>query len=188
MEITKQTKFILAIALQIVIIFAIIIFKVSVLTGGTEVLLKIEPVDPRDPLRGDYVTFQYNISNLDSYTYISDKEQIKNGDTVYVILYKSGKYWIAQKAQKTKPTSEKQIFIKGKVASGGLESQAEFLSQQRLGGSRLQLIYGIEEYYIPEGEGRGFSFFNKEAAAKVSIDENGNAVLKQIYIDNKLWP
>jgi len=186
MEMTKQTKFILAIAVQILIIFAIIIFKVVVLTGGTEVILKIEPVDPRDPLRGDYATFRYNISNFDSYLF--GNEQVRNGDTVYVILREGKKYWTAQKAQKTKPTADNQIFIKGKVASGGLESQAEFFPQQRFSRSRIHIVYGIEEYYIPEGKGRGFSFWNKEAVAKVSVDENGNAVLKQIYVDNKPWP
>lgn len=183
---TKQTKFILAITLQILIIFGIVIFKIAVLTGGTEVLLKIEPVDPRDPFRGDYATFQYNISNLDSYLF--GNKRIRNGDTVYVILRQSGKYWIAQKAQKTKPTADNQIFIKGKVASGGLESHGEFFPQQRFNRSRIHIVYGIEEYYIPEGRGRGFSFWNKEAIAKVSVDENGNAVLKQIYVDSQPWP
>jgi len=186
MEMTKQTKFILAIALQILIIFSIVIFKMAVLTGGTEILLKIEPIDPRDPLRGDYATFQYSISNLDSYLF--GNEQVRNGDTVYVVLRQSGKYWTAQKAQKTKPATDNQIFIKGKVASGGLESQAELLPQQRFSRSRIHIVYGIEEYYIPEGKGRGFSFWNKEAIAKVSVDENGNVVLKQIYVDDKPWP
>ena len=114
----KQTKFILAIALQAIIIFAIVIFKMSVLTGGTDVLLKIAPVDPRDMLRGDYATFQYsNVSNLDSY--ISDGQPIRNGDTVYVVLRQSGKYWMARNVQKTKPLSG-DIALKGKVASGGM--------------------------------------------------------------------
>jgi len=186
MEITKQTKFILAIVLQILIIFGIIIFKMIVLTGGTEVLLKIEPVDPRDPFRGDYVTFRYDISNLDFYLF--SNKQIKNGDTVYVILQKDKKYWTAQTVQKTKPTAENQIFIKGKVVSGGSMSQAETFSHQRFSRPDLHVIYGIEEYYIPEGKARGFSFWNKEVVAKVSVDENGNAVLKQIYVDNKVWP
>jgi len=186
MEMTKQTKFILAILLQIFIIFAIVIFKVSVLTGGTEVLLKIQPVDPRDWLRGDYATFQYNISYIDSYLF--GNEKIRNGDTVYVILQKDKKYWIAQKVQKTKPTGKNQIFIKGKVVSGGLESQAKFFSHQRFRRSRIHVIYGIEEYYIPEGKARGFSFWNKKAIAKVSIDKDGNAVLKRIYVGNKPWP
>jgi uncharacterized membrane-anchored protein len=186
MKTTKQTKFILAIALQILIIFGIVIFKMAVLTSGTEILLKIEPVDPTDWLRGDYVTFQYKISNLDSYLF--SNEQIKNGDTVYVILHQSRKYWTAQKVQKTKPSTDDQIFIKGKVANGGLESQADLFPQQRFSNSRIYIVYGIEEYYIPEGKGREFSFLDKESFAKVSVDENGNAVLKQIYVDNKSWP
>ncbi len=183
---TKQTKFILAIALQVVIVFAIIIFKVSILSGGTDILLRIEPVDPRDMLRGDYATFQYsNISNLDSY--ISGGQQIRNGDTVYVVLRQSGKYWMAQNVQKTKPISG-EIALKGKVASGGIETQSDILSNQRFGGSRIHIVYGIEEYFIPEGKGQGFSFFNKEAAARVVVDESGNAVLKQIFVDDKPWP
>ena len=182
---TKQTKFILAIALQVVIVFAIIIFKLSVLTGGTDVLLKIAPVDPRDLLRGDYATFQYDISNFDSY-YVSE-QQIKNGDTVYVVLRQSGKYWIAQSVQKNKPTGS-ELFIRGKVESGGLESQIDPLVYQRFGGSRFHVVYGVEQYFIPEGKGRNFSFWNKEAAARVAVDDNGNAALKQIYVDDKPWP
>ncbi|MFA4872064.1 MAG: GDYXXLXY domain-containing protein [Patescibacteria group bacterium] len=183
---TKQTKFILAIALQVVIVFAIIIFKVSVLSGGTDILLRIEPVDPRDMLRGDYATFQYSdISNLDSY--ISGGQQIRNGDTVYVVLRQGGQYWTAQNVQKTKPFNG-EIALKGKVASGGIETQSDVFQNQRFGGSRIHVVYGIEEYFIPEGKGQGFSFFNKEAAARVVVDENGNAVLKQIYVDDEPWP
>lgn len=172
---TKQAKFILAIALQAIIILAIIIFKMSVLTGGTDVLLKIAPVDPRDMLRGDYATFQYDISNLDSY--ISGGQQIRNGDTIYVVLRQIGKYYFAQNVQKTKPT-DGGIFIKGTVSSGGVET----------GNSRTHVVYGVEDYFIPEGKGQGFSFWNKEAAARVVVDENGNAVLKQLYVDDKPWP
>lgn len=186
MIMTKLTKFILAITTQIVIIFALIIFKVSVLTGGTDVFLRIQPVDPTSPFRGDYATFQYDISNLGSYLF--DGLQIRNGDTVYVVLGQSGKYWIAQSVQKNMTTGSNQIFIKGKVASGGLESQSDLFPSQRFGGSRIHVVYGIEEYFIPEGKGRNISFWNKEAAARVAVDENGNTVLKQIYVGGKPWP
>ncbi|MBI5149568.1 MAG: GDYXXLXY domain-containing protein [Candidatus Omnitrophica bacterium] len=182
---TKQTKFILAIALQVVIIFAIIIFKLSVLAGGTDVLLKIAPVDPRDLLRGDYVTFQYDISSIDSH--YANRQQIRNGDAVYVVLRQTGKYWMVQGVQKNQPTGS-ELFIKGKVESGGLESQTDPFSYQRFGDSRIHVIYGVEQYFIPEGEGRNFSFWNKEAAARVAVDDNGNAALKQIYVNDKPWP
>jgi len=181
----KQTKFILAIALQVVVIFAIVIFKLSILTGGTDVLLRIAPVDPRDLLRGDYATFQYDISNVDSY--YANNQQIRNGDTVYVTLRQSGKYWTMQSVQKTKPTGS-DLFIKGTVESGGMESQTDPFSYQRFGGSRLHIVYGIEQYFIPEGKGQNFSFWNKEAAARVAVDDNGNPALKQIFVDDKPWP
>lgn len=189
---TKQTKFILAIALQVAIILTIIIFKLSVLIDGTEVLLRIMPVDPRDLLRGDYVTFQYDISNLD-YFY-NNGQEIKNGDTVYVVLRQNGKYWIAQNVQKTKPTGDK-LFIKGKVERVDFENQfdpfyiSSSLMYQNFSNFRIHVIYGIEQYFIPEGKGRNFNFRNnKEIAALVAIDDNGNAVLKKIYIDDKPWP
>jgi uncharacterized membrane-anchored protein len=176
---TKQTKFIIAIAIQLVIIFSIIIFKMAVLTGGTEVLLRIKPVDPRDPFRGDHLTFSYEISNLDSHLF--NYAPIRDGDTVYVPLKQhvpfgqQGKYWTAVfGVQKTKPIGEGEIFIRGKISN--------------VYGNRIHIIYGIEDYFIPEGAGQNFTFRNQEVAAKVSIDRNGNAVLKQIYVDDKPWP
>lgn len=182
----KQTKFILAIALQIVIIFTIIIFKLAILSGGTDVLLRIQPVDPHDVLRGDYITFKYSsISDINSYMY--DGKQIKDGDSVYVILRKDGEYWTAVNIQETRP-SDSNVYIKGKVVSGGIQNNPGIYQGQQFGNSNLHVVYGIEQYFIPEGKGRGFSFWNKKAAAMVVIDKNGNSVIKQIYVNEKPWP
>ena len=170
---TKQTKFIIAVAVQLIIIFSIIIFKIAVLTGGTEILLRIEPVDPRDPLRGDHLTFSYKISNLRSYLF--NYSPIREGDTVYVPLKRRGKYWTAVfGVQKTKPIDEEKVFLRGKIS--------------RVYGKRIHIIYGIEDYFIPEGTGQNFTFWRQEVAARVSVDQNGNAVLKQIYVNGKPWP
>lgn len=182
---TKQGKFLVAVSLQVAIIFAIIIFKLAVLAGGTDILLQIEPVDPRDLLRGDYATFQYNISNPNSY--LAD-ETVRSGDTVYVTLRYAGKYWVASRVSKSKPTSG--VFLKGKVESGGAQS-AE--GQFRIPGfntdlARFHVVYGIEEYFIPEGTGRNFNFWGRDAGALVKVDDGGRAVLKQIYIDDRPWP
>jgi len=189
--ITKNVKFVFAVTLQVLIIFAIIIFKVSILTGGTEVILQIEPVDPRSPLRGDYVTFQYEISNIPGYLVEDD---VKNGDTIYVVLSGYGAYWGADYATVEKPTNE--IFIKGRIASGAddvdnnLDDGIDPFDPRggRFGGPDINVVYGIEEYFIPEGKGRGFSFFDKEANALVVVDDDGNPVLKQIFIDGEPWP
>lgn len=181
---TKQSKFILAVMVQILIIGFIIIFKLTILGGGTEVLLKIEPVDPRDMLRGDYVTFQYtNVSSISPYVLLQER-QIKNGDTVYVVLWKRGKYWVVKNVKKTKPLNG-EIALKGKIVSGRLSIDQ---LKQRANIPDIRVTYGIEEYFIPEGVGQNFSFSNKEAFAKVVIDEKGNAVLKEIFVDGKPWP
>lgn len=186
MKMTKQAKFAVAIVVQLTIILGMIFFKAVVLTSGTGVVLKIEPIEPRDPLRGDYLTFQYNISHLDYRLF--GKDRVRAGDTVYVILRRGRKYWVARRAQKTKPIADNQVFIKGKVVSGEQESWVGAIPWQRLGGARVRVIYGIEEYYLPEGKARGFSFRGREVVAKVFVDESGNALLKQIYVDGKPWP
>ena len=50
--------------LQIGFLGWIIAGRAAVLRNGTEVLLKVEPVDPRDLLRGDYVSLGYEISRI----------------------------------------------------------------------------------------------------------------------------
>ncbi|RUY82729.1 GDYXXLXY domain-containing protein, partial [Mesorhizobium sp. M7A.F.Ca.CA.001.10.2.1] len=42
----------------------IIAGRAAILRNGKEVLLKIEPVDPRDLLRGDYIILGYDISRI----------------------------------------------------------------------------------------------------------------------------
>lgn len=175
MVLTKQTKFILAIVSQLIIILFIVIFKASILSSGIEVMLKVAPIDPRDMLRGDYITFQYDISNIDIRNfYLSDLE-INNGETVYVILGKYGKYWTVSGIQKKKPSGENIIFIKGIVS--------------RSRGSSLHIIYGIEDYFIPEGKGASFNFWNArdEVFTKVVVNKSGNAVLKEFYVNDKSW-
>jgi len=182
---SKQTKFILAVALQLAIIFIIIIFKFSIFTGGTEVMLRIQPVDPRDPLRGDYVTFSYDISTVSSYQF--KYSPISNGDKVYVPLTKRGNYWVVSgNIQKVKPTQG--VFLKGVIKRGGDAVLPQGPFGINRGDDIVTIIYGTEEYFIPEGTGRFERFLGNNNFAKVAIDDNGNAVLKQIFVDGEIWP
>jgi len=184
-NISSKNKFIAAVTIQVILLFLIIIFKSLVLTGGTDVFLRILPVDPRDPLRGDYVTFRYDISTISNYS----SEKISNGDTVYVTLVKRGKFWDDQNISTTKP--KEGVFIIGKVASGGIDinnMNPDYTNKQRSYNQKLTIVYGIEDYFIPEGKGRNFNFRDKEAGALVTVGSSGSAVLKKIYIDDKPWP
>ena len=188
MALTKETRFIIAIAIQLAVIFGMIAYKASTLRAGAVVNLRIEPVDPRDMLRGDYITFRYGISSLGR-AMLRDGP-VRNGETVYVTLRKSGKLWIADAVLKTKPEGEDAPFIRGRVAGGGLESGAPLSAWREAGGPPIRVVYGIEQYFIPEGKGAGLNLrgATNQTFARVVVDRNGKAVLKQIYIDGTPWP
>ena len=170
--IPTSTKFFLAFALQVILILALVIVKLSVLESGTEVFLRIAPVDPRDPLRGDYVTFQYEISRVSSYRVRGDDARtLHNGDDLYVVLQEGNPYWYINYASTERPNAnENQIFLKGKIVRG---AQSPLDTPQRQVGTStspepveiekdLILSYGMEQYFIPEGKGNNFNFWDKD--------------------------
>ncbi len=194
MKLSRERTFILLVAAQVFVVLALVAFKLSVVTSGTEVLLRVQPVDPRDPIRGDYVTFRYDVSSLPS-SFLQD-EYVRTGDTVYVVLGDpargaSGQYYSAVAATGEKPSEG--LFLKGVIESGGnLDSMMVPPTLDRLGSGiqsgTVRIRYGIEEYFIPEGKGQNFSFFQHEVGAKVAIDEQGNAVIRQLLVDGYPWP
>ena len=158
----EKKKLFLAIAVfWVVILFGFIAFKEFTLQTGEEVILKTRPIDPRDLFRGDYVILNYVIGGVD----VSDFEE---GDTVYVGLkVDENGYGESTGVYKSPPEG---LFIKGTVKKG------------LFGGSNIE--YGIESYFVPEGEGKSIER-NRNLEGKVVIDKSGNAVLKAVLIDGK---
>lgn len=191
MDTKNTTHFLIALAFQIVVILLMIIFKSAIVAGGTDVFIKIEPIDPRDPFRGDYVTFNLEISRLDTYLIHTDypsnrvpypdtseyvEPQYSVGQTVYVLLYDGNfndQTSSVSAVSLTKPETS-QVFIRGTI--------------ERITGDEIFVTYGIEEYFIPEGTGRNVSFWDREAVAHAKVDQNGEAVLIDLFIDGKQWP
>lgn len=187
MVLDQKTKFIGAIIIQLVAIFSIILFKLLILGSGTEVILHVSPVDPRDYLRGDYVAFRYDISSISGYQF--DYFPILNGDVVYVPLVKSGQYWsfsgMPESVTKNKPKKGK-VYIKGTVVSGENIGENNYIKSWDR--PAIGIAYGIEQYFIPVGSGTNFSFWNHDVSAAVQVGDSGEAVLKKIYVDGKEWP
>jgi uncharacterized membrane-anchored protein len=151
-------------------------YKEYYLRAGEEVMLKVAPVDPRDIFRGDYVILNYEISS-------QNKERLQladegktayfmQGKTVYVMLEKDGKYYKSGDVYVTRPAEG--LFIKGEVDFWGM-------------GSNFTIIYGIENFFVPEDQGKiieSGSNMNR-VSAKVVINAYGNASIKELYIDDK---
>lgn len=170
---SKELKLISAIALQVIVILGIVIYKMSILIGGTDIVLKTQPVDPRDFLRGDYVSLRYEINRLDlNEVKVENSDTFRNGNQIYVELEKTGEYFSAKRVGKNKPQSK--YFIKGRVASSS--------------GSGLALIYGIESYFIPEGGGKHLEGLLRGRSAEeavligVKVDKLGDAVINKIIV------
>ncbi len=186
-EFSRKTSITIAIIGQLALLALLVLYKLAIYNAGTEVLLRLRPVDPRDPLRGDYVTVSYDISRIEAYS----SENIVDGSTVYVPLSRiDGNFWgNYQEITKVKPTSDTGgVFLKGVVVSGG-SSVPEPYSGEKYGYlHQYEIRYGIEDYYIPEGTGRQQELNTGQAYARVAVDENGNAQIKQVYLNDEPWP
>ena len=138
MNLKKATQIILFIWL--VISFCFVVKSEYTLNLGKEVLLKTIPVDPRDIVMGDYVILNYEISEFPKYK----KYMFQHNKPIYVKL-NVDKNNIASidMISKKKP--------KGLYLEGTMGACQTILPMFRTG----QCInYGIESYYVQEGEGR----------------------------------
>ena len=132
-----------AVALQTAALMAMIAVKQWTLATGTPILLEIVPIDPRSLFRGDYVDLSYAIGRLDL-DELGGDDGFDEGDTIFVLLREGEPYWepVSTHRERT-PVPPGQVAIEGEVAA------------VRHGpGSQVFARYGIETYFIPEGEGR----------------------------------
>ncbi len=151
----------------LVIILAFISFKEFTLKTGEEVMLKTRVIDPRDLFRGDYIILNYEIGSLDANSLQTDSAYFNKSDKVFVSLIEQENYGIATAISKSQPKDG--LFIKGTVKD--------------VQGSQITIDYGIESYFVPEGEGWEIQRqTGRGLESKVSIDKFGNAVIKSIFL------
>jgi uncharacterized membrane-anchored protein len=163
--------------LWIAIAAGMILSKEQTLRTGRMVVLETVPVDPRDFLRGDYVILRYKLSSLDLNQIESKKKWYRYhpGERIYVKLEPKGKFWQAVAIYEKKDGTINGLFIKGKVMKCYYATKL------------LEVNYGIESYFVPEGEGRDIEKKmrgNKgSVSVEVVVDSSGNALIKRVYID-----
>lgn len=169
---SKKNLFIIIGIFWLVIIGGFVAYKEFTLRTGNEVLLKTAPVDPRDLFRGDYVILRYEISTVTADLLSSQAIKFKENDTIYVSL-EIGNNNVAEMTAVSRSKPEDGRFIKGVI--------------QDVSSNRLTVEYGIESYFVPEGEGREIekSMRSGKVYSKVVIDDFGKAVLKSLVIDDQ---
>ena len=138
--------------LQIGFLGWMIMGRAAILRDGREVLLKVEPVDPRDLLRGDYVRLGYEIGSVPRSLFANPPADISKaaGQPAFVRIAKqSDGFWRAIGATVGEPiatpAAPDQVDIRGSLT--GYEAPGPDAAM------RLFVDYGIDRFYLPEGEG-----------------------------------
>lgn len=167
-------------AAQIGFLVSMIAGRAAVLRDGQEVVLQVEPVDPRDLLRGDYVTLAYNISRLPVDLFPerpAEGAQDEGGRTVFVRL-KAGEDGIFQ------PVSARfGQRLESAPAEGEVDIRGTTHARWAAGTQFVSVRYGIERFYVPEGEGRAIEADLSERAfrMKVAVARDGAAQIKSFH-------
>ena len=155
----------------LIVVLAFLAFKLYTVTTGTEILLKTAPVDPRDLFRGDYVNLRYEISSISMPKVPADRS-FNPDETIYATLSREDKFWNIDAISHDKPElKEESVCMKGKVMYASSD--------------RLTVEWGIESYFVPEGEGRIIERQrNLDLSVLVSVDSSCSSVIKSLLIND----
>ncbi|MGJ7038137.1 putative membrane-anchored protein [Shinella sp. BE166] len=140
---------IVAAALQTAVLGYMVESRASILRSGADIKLKTLPVDPRDLLRGDYVILSYPISTIPKDIVTGeipkDSQQVRMS-----VRLKPGAdgLWTASEA-----SFGALAPAEGSVVLRTLPFEY-YSSVDNVLPDNIFVSYGIERYYVPEGEGK----------------------------------
>ncbi|MGE6754643.1 GDYXXLXY domain-containing protein [Rossellomorea sp. NPDC071047] len=137
----------------------------TLLQNGESILLELQPVDPRSLLQGDYVELNYTISEL-------QEPSIEDYGPITIVLRKntqgiheySGVYRFNENWNTPYEKKPGDVLLNGKVTS--------------YWDNTVQVVYGIEHFFIPEGT--GLDVEGKVKFAEVKVSDKGDGILERL--------
>ena len=171
--------------LQLLALAAMVADKQWTLQTGTTVVLPTLPVDPRSLFMGDYARLNYAINRL-----ALDGEQALGGDKDF---QPHDRVWVAIQPQ---PDGAKALSVhhqRSAIPAGQLALAGEVQhidTRQAHNGATLrtlQVRYGIEQYFVPEGTGRQIEQpqGGEKVSVRVAIDQRGKAGILALLLDGR---
>ena len=187
----RRILFIIIVILQVTFLLGMVVVKQREMDTGFPVRLSVQPIDPHDLTRGEYVQLGYNISNLDL-TKISHEPgvYIRNSVTYVTLTHDTvpnSELWIPKYISRKQPPSSSFPFIEGRVLWNNQWSDPSTKFNE------LRMDYSIGQYYVQEGRAKevesAMGPWAKETTRRVSaeirLSKNGKANVAKIFIDNK---
>ncbi len=161
--------FVALIAAQAIFILAVVVREERRL-DGLEIVLQSQPVDPRDPLRGDFVIIRYTAEDVAG---LPTPRDLREGETVYVQFEDRGRYW-------EPVTVNERLLPRDEWRDGFAWVRARVEST-----SPLRVRYDdLEFYFIPQGTGDP----PEPPDVFVSVGDDGLTRIKRLEIDGVQWP
>lgn len=166
-----------AVALQLLVLVGMVGRHSFTLATGHSILLTTAPVDPWDLFRGQYVRLSYEISRLDQATLPMAGAPYRDGQEVWVVLQRGEPYWTAVAVSDRRPQVEVgfgQVAIQGRVDWSWADGS-------------VTVHYGIEQFYVPEGEGPKLEEGqrNRQVAVEAKVDAFGRTALNRVLVDGE---
>jgi uncharacterized membrane-anchored protein len=169
------------------LILATVVQRAGILRSGQEARLEVVPVDPRDLFRGDYVVLDYRIGTVDMPK--DATTPFTRGQQVFVTLRPDG----SNKSKAVAISAERpavsgtDIVISGVVSSPSTCPLNETGAVDcKLGSRAVGVRYGLESYFVPQGEGKKIELAPKALLEVVAaVAPSGQAAIKRLLIDGK---
>jgi uncharacterized membrane-anchored protein len=169
---TTLAAFVAAVIVQVLILLGVPARQAYTLATGRSVVLKVEPVDPYSILSGYYVTLGFDISRLEAFSNAVDFEW---QEACYAVLERGEDgVWKPLSLERELPKNlpENHIAIHGRIRYGRID-------------------YGIEAFYIPETRRGAIESDLREnqnkAQVEIKVDSRGNAALRQLRIEDRVY-
>lgn len=141
--------------------------------SGTEVILDLEPVDPRDLLAGYYVIVSTPLHLLEPDSLGGD-DSFATGDDIYALVEEDEEgVWQAVSIHHERP--EAGVFLYGKVQHGSE--------------TMIRAGYNIERFYADEETAQALELRRRENIDSmrliVSVGPDGRAIIRGLEIDGQ---
>ncbi|MCG2672511.1 GDYXXLXY domain-containing protein [Bradyrhizobium sp. GCM10023182] len=180
-RIPKAVLFGVAILVQCALLVLMVADRMQILREGREVTLQTRPLDPRDLLRGDYVTLGYDITQLPAGA-LAGQPSAERNPVVFVKLAPdaNGLYQAVSVHAAPVAVTAPEILIRGRVTySCG--------SNGRIFCDKLTIRYGLESYFVPEGEGKTLEQARNQQKLRVvaAVLPSGRAAIKRLLLDGE---
>ena len=164
----RLAVFSLIVGLQVALVLGVIFVEEGRQTG-VDIVLESMPVDPRDPLRGDYVILSYRAEGLDGLA----GARPRAGEEVYVVFAQRGRYW-------------EPITLRDRnLDEDGWDRGWVAIRARVVDESPLRVEYpNLGEYFVPQGTG----VLPSLPDVHVVVSRDGVARIKYLEVDGERWP